>query len=209
MVSFNRHSGSSAAWSAWSVLLTSLLVVGGTIGGGCQAGVGEGEANGTFQADECGLSDGAPVAFELDPDFYTQDHWRFTSSIRAQRSSGFADQSDGLTFAITDVDEVLANLGSPIPIEPDGPVQVSVNLGQTCATGRPQGNRRGTPVNYEAVSGTVTFTSLYVPDVSNNGLVNAATFDLVFQGADDSQTATLAGFFDFVYNRGRPGQRFP
>ena len=64
----------------------------------------------------------------------------------------------------------------------------------------------------EASSGSVTFDSIYAPDIDAGatGVVGRLT-GLVFEDPQtpDTRRAMMDGWFSFFYQRGQPAQRFP
>ena len=182
---------------------------------GCSAGVGEGEVTGVVFAPGCGLNG---EAFDLQPNFFAADPTLDFLDIRLQRGSGFEDVSDGVDISVRSASEVTANLGVAIALEDplvlprtppaDRPlVAMSVYLNRTCPI-----DRRAIPVAYEAVSGDITFTAIYAPELPSTGLEISGSFsDVRFEDPSDpnNRNATLSGHFTFIFNRGRPAQRFP
>jgi len=182
---------------------------------GCSAGVGEGDVVGNVWAPACGL---AGDAYEMRSNFFSADPTHDFLDIRVQRGSDFEDVSDGMAVSVRAASEVAAILGTPIALEdplelpraqPDERplVAMSVYLNRTC----PIGAHRF-PVAYQAVTGEITFTAIYAPELPGSALeVTAAFSDVRFVDPSTPETryAILSGNFSFIFNRGRPAQRFP
>lgn len=189
--------------------------------GGCLSASGEGVVEGQVWAPSCGL-DGAP--FSLRPDFFALEPAIDSARIRIQRGSRYPDVSDGLSVFVADAEEFRkASLGEPVSFDAPEPkpVQMTLYLRRKC----PVHHR---PVAYVAVSGTITFESLYwrtdgadaveasLPQTGGpapaSDRVTAATFDdvvLVDPAEPDKRHAVLHGYFRFAFDRGRPAQQFP
>lgn len=185
------------------VLLAGLAVA------GCTAGNGEGEASGIVNAPRCGL-EGEP--FDLSPSFFVADPTddERVLEIRIQRDSNFEDKADGLAVLVLDANRVKEELlGLPIDFADgdDALVRMSLYLNERCPVLRDE-----VPVSYTAVEGTITFVQIYAPDIDDGDKTIAATFDdVLFTDLRDPETrnATMSGAFRFIFNRGRPAQRFP
>ena len=168
---------------------------------GCAGGGGEGDIFGQVSVPTCGVDNSE---YELTPNFFSQENWENTAAIRVQRGSDFEDVSNGITVLVDDVEEVSARLGEPITVgTDDSPVQMAFRLGDRCWEGR-----REPSVVLAATSGTITFEALHVDGSTPE---TTATFDSVrFEDdIEEMSTATLSGYFSFLFARGRPGQRFP
>ena len=62
------------------------------------------------------------------------------------------------------------------------------------------------------VSGTITFRSIYAPEIDPGSTgIEAELTDVRFEDRDapEMRNATLNGWFQFFYQRGAPAQRFP
>lgn len=178
------------------------------LAGGCSVGVGEGQATGVVNSPDCDLEN---EPYTLDPNFFAADPVEAGDrlEIRVQRGGDFEDKSDGLALLVTGTTEIAATLlGVDQPLgAADSRVVLSLYLNKTCRV-----DRNSQPVNYIADSGTIRFTSIYTPDASDNETEIAAEFDdvvLTDDATPDERNATLSGYFRFLYNRGRPAQRFP
>lgn len=185
-------------------LALALLV---TLFAACSAGEGEGEVSGTLTAVSCELEG----EYALNPSFFGASATLDLLDIRVQRGSSLPDMTDGLTVIVHDVPEVQATLGEPIPIALSGAdalVQLTLGLGETCPV-RPGD---GTPVYLSAVEGAITFEALHSPEHPAESNLIAGHFEGVrFEdpGAPEETFATLGGYFEFYYTRGRPAQLFP
>jgi hypothetical protein len=175
--------------------------------GGCSVGVGEGSLEATVWAPECGL-EGEQKS--INPTFFAADPVEEVLEIRVQKGSDFEDVSDGVAISVLDVEQLKQNhLGEPIELGtgPDSLATLSFYLNETCDVrfDRP-------PVNYVAHSGTITFSAIYAPQVAEDEVQIEGSFSgvEVHDGADpDERHAVVEGEFDFLFNRGRPVQRFP
>lgn len=165
-------------------------------------------------APECGL-DGE--AYDLEPSSFfahvipgETDSAGEMLEIRVQQGSDLDNKSDGLWILVRDAKLVKEErLGVPITLDGTESALVRMNLylNETCEPSRTE-----TPVNYEARAGTITFRNLYAPSVSEREVEIAASFrdvELVDPAAPAARRAILSGDFRFLYNRGRPAQRFP
>ena len=129
--------------------------------------------------------------------------------IRIQAGSDFDYLSDGITISIRDVPELAGRLGETIELTGERDALVTFNLyaNHTCPL-----NRDDIPVNYLGVGGTVIFSSIYSVDLDPDQRQISARFeDVVFvdPANPDERNARMSGDFQFLFNRGRPAQRFP
>lgn len=177
---------------------------------GCAVGGdGEGAASGVVTVRGCGFDEDL---YDLDPTFFGAQAFEDILNIQMQRGSDFQDRSDGVLFQVRDATMVRETLlDEPLPIEDraDALVQMSVYLNDSCPTDF-TGNDR--PVMLPAIEGTITFSAIFAPEADGD----AREIEAVFEGAvledpatPDERRATLDGFFRFVFNRGRPAQRYP
>lgn len=185
------------------------------LGGGCSVGVGEGEVTGTLSAPECGGFEGPEL--DLKPDFFAADPVEDILEIRVQKGSDFEDASDGIAVTVLDaaaVKDQLAgteegagvsfDLGAP---EEERLVNMSLYMNETC----PFKEDRESVV-YEARSGSITFLSIYAPKSEHSGVEIWAELSgvrLDDASRPEERYATIDGYFRFLFNRGRPAQRFP
>jgi hypothetical protein len=172
---------------------------------GCSVGVGEGQASGELNAPACGLSG----PFDLAPTFFVADPIESQMVIRIQTSGDFDFLSDGITINISDVPALAERLGEPIELTGEHVALVTFNLyaNASCPL-----NRDDVPVNYLGVGGTVTFFSIYSVELNPDELLISARFDdvvFVDPASPEERNARMSGDFDFLFNRGRPAQRFP
>ncbi len=171
----------------------------------CSVGVGQGEASGLVSAPDCDL---LGEAIDLRPDFFVADEFEGHLEIRMQRGGDYEYLSDGISIFVADVAQEHERLGTPVPLsaEAGAPVRMNLYLNERCPP-----DRHRPPVNYVAVSGNIVFTAIYAPEVDDNLLI-AASFDSV-RFVDPSRPAErfaiVSGALSFLYNRGRPAQRFP
>ena len=173
----------------------------------CAGGQGEGQITALVWAPMCGL-DGTTI--ELSPNFFSLDHEEDADILeyRIQRGSDFEDRSDGLSIQVSDATMLKTELlGSPIDLsDPLSPVRINFYLGRRC------NDFMDTPVNYEAVSGTIVFEQAYVPWVSKESRESTARFtnvEFADRNEADTRHATVSAEFTFLFERGRPVQRFP
>lgn len=144
-------------------------------------------------------------------------------AIRIQKGSFQEMDSDGISILVKDSAKLRREqLNTPIVLDGNrqGPVQMTLFLGETCRSGFPR-NYYTQPVIMDAVSGTITFNEIYAPDVDPNNLLTRASFENVrfapFEQTEPGQRepgqpdtfALISGSFSFVYQRGSPGQRVP
>jgi hypothetical protein len=178
---------------------------------GCSIGEGTGQIGGPVMATDCEIDE--PM-YELYPSFFTAQVTGDQLNLRVQRGSDFESYADGLIIHVRDVNEVKqSRIGLPIRIEDDyrALVQVIFYLNESCISGFPSEYRRQ-PVVLAARSGTITFRSIYAPNVDTTATgIEAELTDVVFADPDhpDVRNATLSGSFSFFYQRGSPAQRFP
>lgn len=201
---------------------------------GCSVGEGSGSAAGAVLYTDCNLN--APN-YSLNPSFFAANfiedqsgcaqntcpdapgedrlssrHVRRRVNIRIQRGSFAETDSDGIYFSIADINMIRESLlGQPIPVSGDtgALVRATLYLNQTCSAGFPQSFWQ-VPAIMAAVSGTITFESVYAPDIDSENDEFVATFsDVRFEreALPASRNATLSGNFRFVYQRGGPAQR--
>ncbi len=176
----------------------------------CSVGTGEGRAEGVINIPQCELLD---TPYSMQPSFWggelvVDDQLE----IRMQRSGALESASDGLRVLVRDPAMVKQDLlGSPITLEsldPETPlIRMSLYLNKTCPVELDR-----IPVNYESIAGTVTFDAIYAPSVDDKDFRISMRFDNVrFEASTRSEAryAILEGDMDFLFNRGRPAQRYP
>lgn len=174
----------------------------------CSAGVGTGSVTGVVSAESCGISADEP--FDLRADYFVAEAFLDTLNIRVQHGGDEFDYSNVLFVSVVSASEIEESLlGTPIAVGDgtDTLVRMSLALNESCDFH----DRTSIPVSYQAVSGTITFTEIYAPEVSDDPLTEA-TFEnvhLVDPSSPDTRYADLSGDFRFIYTRGRPAQVFP
>jgi hypothetical protein len=173
----------------------------------CNPGTGVGEVSGIVTVRDCDLLN---ESIELEPDFFTAEETTRGLLIRLQRGSDLQVRSDGVWISVNDVDELYrSSRGAAIPLSTaaDTPVTLSLHLNGTCA-----GDWTDVPVVLQAESGTVVFDEIYAPRVNDESQRIVGRFDNVVvrdPGDPSRRFGRIRGTFDFIYNRGRPAQRYP
>ncbi|MEM9070946.1 MAG: hypothetical protein AAGE52_20720 [Myxococcota bacterium] len=180
------------------LLLSGLLL-------SCSVGVGEGEASGLVTAPDCGLEG---REFNLRPDFFVADEFEDQLEIRMQNGGDYEFLSNGIAIYVDDVEIEEARLGTPIPLsaEAGAPIRMTLYLHKRCIF-----DRDVPPVHYVAAEGTITFEDIFAPDFDDDRRI-AGRFDdvrFVDTSRPEERFALFSGNFDFLFNRGRPAQRFP
>jgi hypothetical protein len=200
-------SSERSPWRARALRAASTGLLGAVTLASCNPGAGAGEVRGRVTVRDCGLVD-AP--FDLSPDFFIAEGQHGGLHVRIQRGSDLPLRSDGVWIDVLSSRALLeAGLGAPVPVTAgsrEDAVKVSLYLHATCPADRGEA-----PVVLEGIGGTVTFSELYDPDADGPPAIVGAldSVTLVDPAAPDERRATIAGRFDFLYNRGRPAQRFP
>lgn len=190
-----------------SLLVALLVALGVGASGSCNPGAGAGTLTGTVTVTDCGLND-APLP--LDPDFFIAEGVLGGLHIRMQQGSDLPLRSDGLFIDVASSRAIIdLGLGTPIPVAAESrtdAVKVSMYFNATCPV-----RRHEAPAVLEGVGGTVTFTQLYDPNASNppNIVGTLDSVELVDPASPLTRHALVSGTFDFIYNRGRPAQRYP
>lgn len=204
-----------APWWGRAACAVALLLL------ACSVGVGEGSVTGSVRIDECLLD---TDAFSLGPNFFAGEFVEEPENldpitrlrqlnIRIQRGSWRESDSDGLLVSVRDVNEIATSMiGTPIALEDvaEAPVYLTLYLGQTCESGFPRAHWVRSAI-LAADSGTITFEGIYAPAMGDPDPEIAATFENVHfsdVGDPDGREALLSGEFRFVFQRGRPAQRF-
>jgi hypothetical protein len=175
----------------------------------CSVGKGQGMISGIVSAPECEI-DGE---YDLEPDFFVAEAIDHATEIRIQRGSDWEVYSDGMIIFVYDATEAAAMPGATLQIGPreEGSqlVDITFYLNETC---RVMARRDDTPVALRATGGTITFDKIYAPLADERVVeTDAVLTDVTFldEYSPSPRTATLSGTFTFLYNRGRPAQRFP
>jgi hypothetical protein len=169
----------------------------------CSTGHGEGKLVGTVSIPGCRNG-----PYNLGPSAFFGQAVEQLLRIRVQRGSDLEVNSDGLAVLVTDATFVQREfLDQDIDIAGSVPrVDLSIYLNESCPPGRDK-----TPVVLPAVSGTIRFEAIYAPQVDDDEVQITATMsDLHFEDPrNPERSANLNGYFDFLYVRGSPSQRFP
>ena len=170
----------------------------------CSVGQGEGELSGQVDVQGCETT----ARYELRPTAFFAQAVENLLRIRVQRGSDLEVRSDGLAVLVSDASRVKEEfLGVPLDVTSMSPgIDVSVFLNESCPPGRDR-----TPVVLSAVSGTIRFDAIYAPKVDDDEVqIHAELSDVRFvDPRNDKRSAVLSGWFDFLYTRGSPAQRFP
>ncbi len=173
----------------------------------CNPGTGVGSLTGTLTVADCEIVD-AP--FDLDPDFFIAEGVLGGLHMRLQHGSDLPLRSDGFWIDVLSSQAVVdRGLGTPIPVATGSrtdAVKVSMYLNASCPV-----LRHEAPAVLEGVGGTIAFTQIYNPDADGEPNI-VGTFDAVEfidPARPSTRHATISGNFDFIYNRGRPAQRYP
>ncbi len=200
--------------------------------GACSTGTG----TGSVTSDHLVVSDCWDGPFDLNPTFFATDPFEDTQQIRIQRGDNLEGVSDGVLIVVNDVAEIRKSelgkpiaLGLPIGVNPPGfPVRVSADPPEVSLSLYLYNTCHVQDGAVYAVSGTITFNSLFSGDRNENSADNRLT-DADFEatladprngvvvadgGADTveypaTQTSTLVGNFRFFFQRGQPAQPFP
>ncbi len=178
---------------------------------GCSVGVGSGEVVGSVTALDCGLRE---ETLDVEPTFFVASPLPDGLEVRVQRGSSFSDVSDGLAVTLLGVEAARARLGEALPlgeevlgeeVELDAiRVSMSLYLNATCPP-----DRERVPVVLDALEGRIVFEALHVPGSDAEESEIAARFDQVRVADSIGREARFSGWFRFIFNRGRPAQRFP
>jgi hypothetical protein len=203
--------------------LTGSAIVACTLCGvACTTGAGDGRVWGSLYLPECGVVD---EDYDMGVDFFAASYFDNTLQIRLQNGGQDQTLTDGVVIQVRDV-ELLAN--SPgqtfeITVEPtleefmeqgpdidqpettwDSPARVTLFLNGTCPDNT---------LGFTDGVGTITFHSIYQPDVSKRikGGFHLRFIDpRTWSGPGEiGAEADLFGEFDFNYSRGAPAQAFP
>lgn len=180
---------------------TAALAVVFSLLAGCNPGGGSGTVTGVVSAPSCGLDPSEP--FDLDPtDFYIDPTETFVE-IMLQHGGDYEDRSNVVSIFVADpVGVKTSRLGQPISVDmsaTDG-VSMALALNETCPFSR---DRDVDPVAYVAVSGTITFSSLYFPEFDDSRDTAAVFTDVRFEDSSNptERFAVLSGEFQFSYSR--------
>ena len=149
-------------------------------------------------------------AIDLKPNFFSVDPVEDADILdfRIQHGSDFEDRSNGVSIQVEKAEAFKTELvGQSIDLsDPASPIRMNFYLGERCD------DIFEVPVNYEAISGTIVFDAIYVPWVESSERLSQARFtNVVFvdHNRADTRHAMVDGEFSFLFERGRPAQRFP
>jgi len=193
----------SEAWAGMVALVVTLACA------GCSVGHGDGEVGGIVSVAGCRREG----PYELTPTAFFAQAAEQVLKIRVQRGSDIEVVSDGLAVLVEDASLVKNSLlGQDIAVAtpiggPRGPrIDLTLYLNESCPAERDK-----TPVVLSAVSGTVRFHRIYAPEVKKGEVrIDAELSNVRFEDPrTEDRWALLEGYFDFLYVRGRPAQRFP
>lgn len=166
-------------------------------------GEGEGEIDGQIALKDCNKQG----TYHLDPNFFSAEPREERLDILLQHGSDLQIRSDGMFIYIDDASALQNDmLEQPLTVD-DGLWEAVLFLNETCPV-----ERRKTPVSLYATSGTITFNAIYAPEEDKDAVSIDAVLDaLHFENSEtpDDNYADLSGYFRFIYNRGKPAQRFP
>ena len=195
--SARRTSVRLAPWVAMAALACS----------SCSVGVGTGWVQGEVVDPECGLDD---PNFDLEANRFVADPTEDLLEIRVQNGSNSEDASDGLSIYVRSASEVKAQLGEPLPLsnENTSSYRMTLYLNERC----PTWPTPALPALFVAVEGEIVFDAIYAPEVDTDAREVHARFEdvrLVDPSQPERRYAVLSGEFSFLFNRGRPAQRFP
>jgi hypothetical protein len=192
---------------------------------GCAVGRGEGEVS-SERLYAKGCVDGP---FELRPDFFASDPSRNTQLITLRHGDKMLDLSDGVLISVYQVDTIVEQfLGEPVevglpagvaapghlPSQEENPlVSLTLYLNDSC---------HEQDVSLQAISGTITFDSLFSGDLSDRkkshrlieGQFDVTVADPRLLPADGSDPdpdilSQVQGSFSFYFRRGSSAQAFP
>lgn len=195
---------SSSDWRRVAVLAALALA---SVGSSCSVGVGTGFVRGEVVDPACELND---PEFELGASFFVADPTEDLLEIRVQAGANTEDASDGLSIYVRHASMVREHLGEPLPLgtDPSSEVRMTLYLNDTC----PTWPTAALPALYVAMDGEIVFESIYAPAVDTAERLVHGRFTnvrLVDPSQPDVRYAVLSGEFSFLFNRGRPAQRFP
>lgn len=194
----------------------------------CSVGEGRGEVTGSLRVGLCELNDDN---YSFNPGFFVGDWSGGSLVVRLQDSGDNSEFTDELVFTVRDTAEVAQHLNEDLPVGPPGtaPVQVSLGLNRSC--GRTSIVRRTPTVALYAYAGTINFGAIYNGDSTGDAQARRTIVNRFRIFLHDPRpardylasrpvgpepiptypmsTGELTGFFDFIFVRGRPAQRFP
>jgi len=193
-VASSREANRSRLW----LLGLGLLVA------SCSVGHGDGEVKGEVFIDGCRSG-----SYSLNPTAFFAQTAEQVLRLRVQRGSDHEVRSDGLAVLVEDASRVKREwLDKDLAVGAGGDprIHLSLYLNQSCPA-----ERNETPVVLGAVRGIIRFTEIYAPRVDKSEVRIEAIFtDVRFEDPRTPERwAELTGYFDFLYTRGSPAQRFP
>lgn len=200
-----------ASWQHRAWVLAAALAA----SAGCSVGQGQAEITADVLVQDTDLCEIDEPAMDLAPTFFAAEVTDDQINIRVQRGSQVESDSDGFSILVRDVNEIKRQrIGLPITVDPleTGLVQMIFYFNGSCPSGFPETATDEMPVNMEGVSGTITFRSIYAPEIDPGSTgIEAELTDVRFEDRDapELRNATLNGWFQFFYQRGAPAQRFP
>ncbi len=211
----------------------SLLVTAAVLS---SCGVGRGE--GSVVSEHLYSPGCADGPFDLEPDFFATSPFENTQQIRIQRGDKLQETSDGVLISIQDVaairgdDESPGMLGQalrvsmPVGVTPPGvPVMADADPALVNMTLYLNDSCHEQDVSLQAISGTITFESLFNGDATERSEEERqieATFDVMFADPRDIEPggtsvddipaelqSHVTGSMNFLFRRGQPAQPFP
>ena len=144
------------------LVLFAACAITGSVGVGCSVGQGQGELTADVRIE--GLCDLDERDYPLAPSFFSGEVTEDQLNLRIQRGSQSEAAADGIIVHVQDVNDVKRQrIGLPIGIDADDRalVQIVLYLNGSCPFGFPQDEFEQNPVILEAVSGVITFRSIY------------------------------------------------
>lgn len=202
------------------------LAVAALVVASCNPGAGAGEVTGTIAIASC---ENGTRDYVLSPTFFSAEGTLDALHIRIQRGSDMSHDSDGVYIDVQNAGAIYTQLHGMIAMGVVAPevtvpvadpasstgVSLTLYLAESCPAGR---GTVATVLPSRAGVGSVTFKAIYSPsDPSSTTAITGHFDDVVFQdpadvaacGTGSTRCARLSGWFDFIYNRGRPAQRYP
>lgn len=200
MASSREAAARSVGLVAW-LTLTAAVAIGL---GSCSVGHGDGDVKGEVSAPGCRSG-----AYSLNPTAFFAQTAEQLLRITVQRGSDIEVRSDGFAVLVEDASRVkreFLDLELDVGADSDPRIELTFYLNASCPAERDM-----TPFVLGAVSGKIRFLHIYAPRVDEDEVRVQATFENVrFEDPRNEQRwARLSGFFDFLYVRGSPAQRFP
>lgn len=195
--------------------------------GACSRGDGTGFILGTFDVASCNLENKDQ---DLEVDFFTASYFENTLTLRLQHTGVDQVFADGVFIEVRDVAYVAENLGTPLTVELEPPLDDFILNGPETGVGANTGLPETTYQSPARVSlylnetcpdntlgftdgaGTVTFYNIYRPGHAKRirGELDLLFVDPRTWESPDSpgESAAISGEFDFEYSRSKPEQTF-